>query len=96
MLDIGRMTELMRIERTCVSREDCDRDCGACDLVQERHELLAAFDGVIGILEDRTPMKPAWRGSGVTWHYACGGCGQAIDPGDAYCRRCGKGVLWDD
>ena len=43
---------LLKIERECVSR-DCDRDCAKCDLVQDRGELLAAFDEAIDALTPR-------------------------------------------
>ena len=46
MNESDRIIELMRIERECVSR-DCDRECGKCDLVQDRSELIAAYDIVI-------------------------------------------------
>lgn len=46
------LIELMKIERECVSRENCDRNCAACDLVQDREELIDAYDSVIGILTD--------------------------------------------
>ena len=56
LLEIGvlnvtllRAIELLGIERECVSR-DCDRDCGRCDLVQEKSELLEMYDEVIRII----------------------------------------------
>ena len=45
---------LLKIERECVSR-DCDRDCARCDLVQDRNELLAAFDKAVAVLESTIP-----------------------------------------
>lgn len=45
-----RDIELLKIERECVSRT-CDRNCGACDLVQDERELLAMYDRVIAHLE---------------------------------------------
>ena len=46
----------LEIERECISR-DCDRNCGYCDLVQERDVLLDAYDSAIALLsiepEDR-------------------------------------------
>ncbi len=41
----------LHIERECISR-DCNRDCGRCDLAQERDWLLQVFNGAIELLED--------------------------------------------
>lgn len=49
MVSINRVIELMSIEQECVSR-DCDRNCAACDLVQEQHELIEAYSSVIELL----------------------------------------------
>ncbi len=47
-----RALHLMKIEKECIERaEECDRECGKCDLVQDTEELLAAYDFVIGALE---------------------------------------------
>lgn len=42
----------LQIERECVSR-DCDRDCGKCDLVQERDWLLSVYDDAIALLKEQ-------------------------------------------
>ena len=46
---LSRVIELLSIERECVSR-DCDRNCGKCDLVQEKSELLEMYDEVIRVI----------------------------------------------
>lgn len=53
MLDRDRIIELLKIERECVRRnsdQNCDRNCGACDLVQDDKELLAAYDSAVEML----------------------------------------------
>ena len=40
MADIDKVIKGLQIERECVSR-DCDRNCGQCDLVQDRDWLLS-------------------------------------------------------
>ena len=50
MLDKKRVIELLKIERECVSRAVCDRDCGKCELAQDKDELLAAFDSAVEML----------------------------------------------
>lgn len=56
MLDKDRIIELLRIERECVSRAVCDRDCGKCELAQDKNELLAAFDGAISKLIEQEAL----------------------------------------
>jgi hypothetical protein len=46
-----RLIELMKIELECVSRENCDRNCSNCELVQQREELIDAYKSVINVLE---------------------------------------------
>ena len=52
MLDIKEVIKGLQIERECVSR-DCDRDCGKCDLVQEKDWLLAMYDDAIELLKEQ-------------------------------------------
>lgn len=49
-MDREKVIKGLQIERECVSR-DCDRDCGKCDLVQEREWLLSVYDDAIALLE---------------------------------------------
>ena len=39
-------------------------------------------------------FEPKLGGNGTTQFYVCGKCEEAIDPGDKYCRHCGKAVKW--
>ena len=52
MPDMKKVIKGLEIERECVSR-DCDRDCGKCDLVQERDWLLSVYDGAITLLKEQ-------------------------------------------
>ena len=52
MPDLGKVIKGLQIERECVSR-DCDRDCGKCDLVQDRDWLLSVYDEAIEILKEQ-------------------------------------------
>lgn len=50
-----RVFELLKIERKCVVRnchDECDRNCGACDLAQDAHEIIGMYDFVIQKLMD--------------------------------------------
>ena len=52
-MTLDRAIELLKIERECVSRNTngCDRNCAACDLVQEDWELLEMYGRLIEWLE---------------------------------------------
>ena len=52
MPDMEKVIKGLQIERECVSR-DCDRDCGKCDLVQEREWLLSVYDDAIALLKEQ-------------------------------------------
>ena len=65
----------LQIERECVSR-DCDRDCGKCDLVQDRDWLLSVYDTAIALLKEQEAEAKWIYGEDKTgvdgWH--CSEC----------------------
>lgn len=52
MITIDTMLSVMRNERECIARQECDRDCGKCDLVMDSETILAVYDAVIEWLEE--------------------------------------------
>lgn len=52
MITIDMMLSVMRNERECITRQECDRDCGKCDLVMDSETILAVYDAIIERLED--------------------------------------------
>lgn len=52
MTDLEKVIKVLQIERECVSR-DCDRDCGKCDLAQDRDWLLSVYDDAITLLKEQ-------------------------------------------
>ena len=56
MADIEKVIKGLQIERECVSR-DCDRNCGQCDLVQDRDWLLSVYDDAIELLKESNRSK---------------------------------------
>lgn len=52
MTDIEKVIKGLQIERECVSR-DCDRNCGKCDLVQDRDWLLSVYDDALELLKEQ-------------------------------------------
>lgn len=55
-MNLERTIELLSIERECISR-DCNRNCGNCDLAQDRSELLKAYQKAIQELKHRIPAN---------------------------------------
>lgn len=64
MADREKVIKGLQIERECVSR-DCDRDCGKCDLVQDRDWLLSVYDDALELLKEHEVGK--------------GCCGERVD-----------------
>lgn len=50
-MNINTMLKVMRTERDCIARQQCDRDCGKCDLVLDANLILEVYDEVIDWLE---------------------------------------------
>ena len=55
MIDMEEIIKVLQIERECVSR-DCDRDCGKCDLAQDRDWLLSVYDDAIALLKEQQKL----------------------------------------
>lgn len=80
MADREKVIKGIQIERECVSR-DCDRDCGKCDLVQDRDWLLSMYDDAISLLKEQEPKLLTIEeitGDGECWFEGINGaCGYA-------------------
>lgn len=46
------------------------------------------------LLKEQEPVAPKTAGLLTRW-YICGNCRTAIDPGDKFCRKCGRELKWD-
>ena len=49
-MNLVRALELIKIEKQCIERnkkQQCDRQCEACDLVQKTNDLLEAYEAII-------------------------------------------------
>ena len=89
MPDREKIIKGLQIERECVSR-DCDRDCGKCDLVQDRDWLLSVYDDALALLKEQDektqsakPVKPRYN-ERTNW-YECGVCRYSMTSG-MHCR----------
>lgn len=69
-MTIERIIELLAIEHECILRNanaNCDRNCGACDLVQDDGELHEMYTNVIAILKEQVPRVLSLETS-TGWH----------------------------
>lgn len=96
MINREKVIKGLQIERECVSR-DCDRDCGKCDLVQEREWLLSVYDDALVLLKEQEPKKVEWR----IGRAHCPSCGELFPRKKEtqhirFCNFCGQEVEWDE
>ena len=91
MLDREKVIKGLQIERECVSR-DCDRNCGNCDLVQERDWLLSVYDGAIALLKEQEAVEPITDNEGGYW---CGSYHEDMVWNQKYCSNCGQAIKWN-
>ena len=50
-MTLNEVIKVIETERECVARQQCDRDCGKCDLVMETEDILAAYECVLDMLK---------------------------------------------
>lgn len=57
------------------------------------------YHDAITLLNGEDPIEPKIYSpkSKTVWSnwYVCGSCENPVDPGDKYCRHCGKAIKWD-
>lgn len=66
----------------------CDHDGLVDDITDELNVLLKK--------KKLAPVLTRGDTRENTWWYVCGNCFAPIDPGDRYCRKCGRRMHWDD
>ena len=76
MPDREKVIKGLQIERECVSR-DCDRDCGKCDLVQDRDWLLSVYDDALALLKEQEEVEPYSINAERTYGI-CPKCGKIV------------------
>lgn len=96
MMDQETIIKGLEIERECVSR-DCDRDCGKCDLAQDRDWLLSVYDGALELLKEQEAVEPVLMREGRNEYYndyVCPECDNELVFGQNFCSECGRPVKW--
>jgi len=84
--------------RNEIIRDLSERSAGAgagqymslrCDVARE----------IVRMLKDREAVEPKiFQSEDFLWSqwYICGACEYPVDPGDKFCRKCGKELKWDE
>lgn len=83
------------------------KECLRCEYREDVDHLQYVCNGdrciadAIALLKAQEPVKSEFGGLpsgtiGCTRWYICGQCKYEIDPGDKFCRHCGRAVKWDD
>ena len=108
-MPIEKMIELLNIEHLCMLRgaaNGCDRQCAACDLVQDSIELDEMYTGVIALIRKNIPQKvvdscPSEHLIGLTLG-RCPACNGTISTSTAgndkpthFCKYCGQAVSFE-
>lgn len=77
-------------------KEECDKNCGDCDLVLEAEETMTAYDMAIAALEKQEPVKPEHHTCDAGDYYSCPKCGNrgVNDYVGDYCNYCGQLLSW--
>lgn len=104
-----KIIELLEIEHECMLRgahNDCDRQCAACNLVQDSVELDEMYTGVIALMRKNIPQKvvdscPSEHLIGV-FIGRCPACNGIISNSTAgnrkptrFCDYCGQAVSFE-
>lgn len=85
------MYDLYELHRDhCKYYDHLMRDCR--DFAEDEDEKNT---DVFALLKAQDPINPERSGKGTYWYYCCGNCGQPLDPGDPFCRKCGRAVKWE-
>ena len=42
-----QILKVLKTERECIQRQQCDRDCAKCDLVMDSEEILQVYNYLI-------------------------------------------------
>ena len=93
---IERENVIRGLEACQVEEDGCTTLCKAngCPYnVSSTHCMTNLHKDALALLKENEPEKPmlCW-GDGLTNWLICGACRHPIDPGDKFCRECGKAV----
>lgn len=95
--------KVMRGLEHCLAQDDfecvgCpyDKDEGCVSMPLEKCRSMLKCDA-LALLKEQEAVAPNIVNSDVFWScwYVCGSCDNPIDPGDKFCRHCGKAVKWE-
>lgn len=68
-MNLEQIREILKTEYKCVSRNDCDRDCGKCDLVMDSEQILEAYSIVLQLFNQLESLKSEYKAYSMTSPY---------------------------
>lgn len=82
----------------CMSSKDCD----GCLYEGERTYAVSCGDvlmaDALALLKEQEAVEPKiFQSEDFLWSqwYICGACEYPVDPGDKFCRKCGRPIKWE-
>ena len=58
-------------------------------------EVKMLAEDALELLKEQPKTKPMIHNSSAdVWYYVCNDCNYPISPGDNYCGKCGKQIIW--
>lgn len=84
--------KILENEKECVKRADknnCNRNCLNCELVQNTETILRAFDTAVSALEKQIPQTPSESHGAYT--VICPSCYEQVISGK-FCIECGQAL----
>ena len=90
-------------ERVLVELSDCVEILEDIDSAEYTKAELAGLHGSVlsAIMDAQEFMRAQAKvktkcNTGLTQWYVCTGCDASVNPGDRFCRMCGKVLVWDE
>lgn len=71
--------------------------CDSCPYNTDkmRCDLATLYQDALELLIATEPVKTK-HNNGVTHWYVAAECDVTVNPGDKFCRECGRRLVWDD
>ena len=81
----------------CCEFCDDNPDCQRCPMMKDDRCVVKLKDEIRGMILGCEDAKVKTKcNTGLTWWFVCTECDESVSPGDKFCRRCGRRLVWDD
>ena len=77
--------------------ENCaiENGCVNCN----HNNCIVFWRNVLALLKEQEAVEPKiFQSEDFLWShwYICGACEYPVDPGDKFCRKCGRPIKWEE